>query len=92
MTSVGRQPANPDRWQRVKELLNAALDLEPTKRAAYLFENCGADTELRNEVTELLSSYENAGDEFLDLPDRQNSVLDAFTIFRPPCRQARRPV
>ncbi|HYI94108.1 MAG TPA: protein kinase [Bryobacteraceae bacterium] len=83
MTSVGRQPANPERWQRIKELLNAALDLEPTKRAAYLNENCGADTELREEVTELLSSYENAGEEFLDLPDRQNSVLDAFKSFDP---------
>jgi Tol biopolymer transport system component/tRNA A-37 threonylcarbamoyl transferase component Bud32 len=83
VTSVGRQPANPERWQRVKELLNAALDLEPTKRAAYLYETCGEDTELRNEVTELLSSYEDAGDEFLDSPGRETSVLDAFKPFDP---------
>ena len=78
MTSVGRQPINPDRWQRVKELLNAALDLEPAQRAAYLRENCGTDTELRNEVTELLASYDDAGDEFLDRPDREISALEAF--------------
>ena len=27
-------PMTPERWQRVKELLNAALELEPSRRAA----------------------------------------------------------
>lgn len=78
MTSAGPPPANPDRWQRVKELLNAALDLHPSQRAAYLLQTCGSDLELRNEVTELLSCYEDAGDEFLDRPEPATSALDAF--------------
>jgi Tol biopolymer transport system component len=78
VTSVGRQPINPDRWQRVKELLNAALDLEPGQRAAYLRETCGNDAELREEVTELLASYEDAGDEFLDRPKPDISALEVF--------------
>ena len=78
MTSAGPQPASPDRWQRVKEVLNAALDLDPPRRAAYLVETCGEDTALREEVTELLASYDDAGDEFLDRPQPQTSALEAF--------------
>ncbi|HYP07106.1 MAG TPA: protein kinase [Bryobacteraceae bacterium] len=78
MTSAGPQPASPDRWQRVKEVLNAALDLEPKQRAAYLVETCGEDTLLREEVTELLASYDDAGDEFLDRPTGETSALEAF--------------
>jgi serine/threonine protein kinase len=78
--SAGPQPINPDRdrWQRVKDLLNAALDLHPAERARYLLDTCGDDTELRQEVTELLASYEDAGDEFLDRPQNEHSALDAF--------------
>lgn len=65
MTSAGPPPINPERWRRVKELLHAALELEPARRAAYLLDTCGEDTALRQEVTELLTSYEDAGEEFL---------------------------
>ena len=78
MTSAGQPPTNPERWERVKELLNAALDLKPSQREDYLVQTCGNDTELRNEVAELLASYEDAGDEFLDRPDRDGSALAAF--------------
>jgi Tol biopolymer transport system component len=78
VTSAGPQPINPERWQRVKELLNAALELEPSRRAGYLMDTCGEDTALRQEVAELLASYEDAGDEFLDRPDRDESALEAF--------------
>jgi Tol biopolymer transport system component/tRNA A-37 threonylcarbamoyl transferase component Bud32 len=56
-----------DRWQRVKELLNGALELEPDQRAAYLDEQCAGDTSLRDELSSLLSSYDEAGD-FMDGP------------------------
>jgi len=78
VTSAGQQPINPERWQRVKELFDAALDLQPSQRGAYLLETCGNDTDLRNEVAELLASYEDAGDEFLDRPDRGSSALAEF--------------
>jgi serine/threonine protein kinase len=41
-------------------------------------DTCGEDTALRQEVAELLASYEDAGDEFLDRPDRDESALEAF--------------
>src|SRR5687768_757091 len=61
---------NPDRWARVKEVVNAALDLEPGERQSYLEQTCGPDTALREEVDSLLASYEEAGDDFMDGPPR----------------------
>jgi serine/threonine protein kinase len=63
---------NPDHWSRVKELLNAVLELEPSERAAYLERTCGPDTALRAEIDSLLASYEEAGDEFMDGPPRDD--------------------
>ncbi len=78
MTSAGPPPINPERWRRVKELLHAALELEPARRAAYLLDTCGEDTALRQEVAELLTSYEDAGEEFLDRPVTDISTLELF--------------
>jgi hypothetical protein len=55
---------NPERWQRVKEILNEALDRDPETRGAFLDEKCHADKELRGEVESLLQSYGEA-DEFI---------------------------
>ena len=46
------------RWTRIEELLQAALDLDPAARPAFLTEACGADHELRREVDALLA-HEN---------------------------------
>jgi WD40 repeat protein/predicted Ser/Thr protein kinase len=40
--------------QRVQELFDRAVDLEPPQRAAYLDEQCGGDADLRTAVEELL--------------------------------------
>ena len=53
---------NAETWSKVKELLDACLDLEPAQWAAYLDKACGADAELRHEVESLLASHEQAGD------------------------------
>ena len=45
-----------DRWQRVKEIYNSALDLEPGRREAYLREACAGDQSLRQEVEALLAN------------------------------------
>jgi serine/threonine protein kinase len=65
---------NPDHWSRVKELLNAVLELEPGERAAYVERTCGPDTALREEVQSLLASYEEAGEEFMDGVPREQPV------------------
>jgi eukaryotic-like serine/threonine-protein kinase len=56
----------PEVWQRVREMLDHALNAAPEHRAAYLDEACADDPELRAEVESLLESYLRAGDTFLE--------------------------
>lgn len=42
------------RWQRVKSLLAAALDIDPAERSVYLETACAGDSELRSEIEDLL--------------------------------------
>jgi serine/threonine protein kinase len=52
---------NPERWQKVKEVFDAALQYEPRERRHFLERACGDDVELLEEVASLLASYEQAG-------------------------------
>ncbi len=51
----------PERWQKVKELFDAALQCEPRERLPFLDRVCGDDVELRDEVASLLAAHEEAG-------------------------------
>ena len=44
-----------ERWQRIKEVFNAAAEREPAERSAFLDEACAADRELRQYVESLLA-------------------------------------
>src|SRR5262249_24085120 len=55
------------RWRRVKQIVDAALDLQPCQREAYLSEACGDDISLRDQVERLISSHEEAGS-FIESP------------------------
>jgi len=46
------------RWERIKELLDAAAELPPVGRASYLATACGDDESLRAEVESLLQHHE----------------------------------
>lgn len=50
-----------DRWERVKDLFEAALEHSGDGRAAFLDEECKDDGALRSEVESLLVEYEQAG-------------------------------
>ncbi len=54
------KPGNLDRWERIKELFHAALELASEKRPSFLDRNCGNDHELRAEVEMLLESDSRA--------------------------------
>src|SRR5262245_10489747 len=56
-----------ERWKRVDQLLQSALEREPGQRAAFLYEACAGDTSLLQEVESLLLSHEQAAD-FLERP------------------------
>src|SRR5215831_1580853 len=49
----------PERWQRIKEVFGAALELEPCERSAFLQCTCGPDESLRAEVESLLAEEQN---------------------------------
>ena len=57
----------PERWHRVDEVLQAALDQEPASRAAFLANECSGDDDLWRETTSLIAAYDEAG-EFLEMP------------------------
>src|SRR5688572_3233728 len=57
----------PERWRRIKELFNAAVELAAAERGAFLDANCADDPEARAEVESLLAAHEREG-EFLSAP------------------------
>jgi Tol biopolymer transport system component/serine/threonine protein kinase len=53
-----------ERWKQVEQLYHAALERAPDERAAFLAENCAADSDLRREVEELLG-YDGVAESFI---------------------------
>ncbi len=60
-------PMDPERWQKIDKLLDAALSRSPAERDAFLAEACGSDEKLRHEVERLLRSDE-AAERFIETP------------------------
>src|SRR5262245_12670306 len=58
----------PDRWARIDQLLDEALELPLAERSSFLDEACGEDDDLRREVESLLAAHQKAGEKFLDRP------------------------
>jgi hypothetical protein len=56
-----------EHWREVETLLNEALELEPSRRTAYLAGACGGDESLRREVESLLA-FEGQAGTFLETP------------------------
>ena len=56
-----------DRWERVKELFEQAMERPSRQRARFLQRECGGDEEVRREVASLLAEYDSAGS-FMDKP------------------------
>ena len=50
----------PEQWQKIKEIVGAALECEPAERGAFLDSACAHDGELRAEVDSLLAAYDRA--------------------------------
>ena len=54
----------PERWQKIKRVLDSALDLGPGERPAFLDRECKGDLSLRQEVESLIASHREAGSVF----------------------------
>ena len=53
------------KFEEIEEICQAALELLPEKRSAFLEESCGEDIELREEIQSLLS-FEKTSDEIIN--------------------------
>ena len=49
-----------ERWKRIDQLFDEAVELEPDKRALFLEQNCSGDPELQKEVEQLLAFDEKS--------------------------------
>src|SRR5690242_6436679 len=58
---------DPERWQQIDQILQAALDLPTAEQQPFLDRACAGDEPLRAEVEALIDSYQQAGN-FLDKP------------------------
>ena len=71
-----------ENWQRVKELLDQAIEMAPEQRATFLDEACGSDAGLRAELESLLSAGDGLSADFLQSPlpgefDREMQGIDS---------------
>src|SRR5215472_6861063 len=57
---------NPERWQKVKDVLAEAMEVNPVDREACLDRRCAGDASLRREVQILLDHESGAGSRFLN--------------------------
>ena len=56
----------PERWQQLKALLAAALEVEPGARSAFLDQACAQDPSMRPELDRLLAAAARSGPDFLN--------------------------
>jgi serine/threonine protein kinase len=66
----------PERWDEIKDRLQAALELEPEQRDAYVNQVAATNPELRHELESLIASHEQAGTDFLNTSAAQAVALD----------------
>src|SRR3989454_3785346 len=52
----------PERWQRLKQIFQSALERNPAERSAFLSQACADDPALRSQVESLIASHDQAGD------------------------------
>ncbi|UCD76562.1 MAG: protein kinase [Phycisphaerales bacterium] len=80
-----------DQFQRVEELFQAAVDLTPADRKAFLAERCEGDPALRADVEKLLANYERAMGDFMQASpveslaaaeDEPPARIDAYELLR----------
>src|SRR5262245_45745655 len=67
MTSPVPPHANADRWRRIEEICNEALERDASERRAFLEAACEGDDALRAEIESLLV-HEQAAAGFLSAP------------------------
>lgn len=65
----------PERWEKITEIYQEALDISETDRRAFLSEKCRGDADVLREVESLLAADAEAGD-FIEEPVVGNIAID----------------
>ncbi len=65
----------PERWESLHDIFNAALEMDAEHREPFVNEACGSDTRFRDEVLKLLAAHA-AADDLLERPAAE-FVMDA---------------
>jgi serine/threonine protein kinase len=71
---------NSESWQRVKQLLDEALAVDPSEQTSFLDRSCAGDGQLRREVESLLASHEQAGTKFLKVPAADLTAIGSALV------------
>ena len=69
----------PDRWQLIKALFAAALEIEAPEREHWLDGQCQGDATLRTEVESLLAAHA-APIDVLDSPAKNRAGLEGLNL------------
>ena len=64
----------PERWKRIDDLVERALELAPAQRPAFLDSACGGEADLRREVESLIG-YQPQASTFLQSPAIQEAAV-----------------
>lgn len=70
----------PEGWERFKQIVADALEIDPARRDAFLADVCAGDADLRAEVASRLAAEDPTG-RFLE-PDRPPDRIGAYRIVR----------
>ncbi|HYJ47567.1 MAG TPA: serine/threonine-protein kinase, partial [Pyrinomonadaceae bacterium] len=57
----------PERWKKIEDVFQTAVDLPEVERHRYIAEACAGDEELREQVEVLVTQHDEAGD-FIEAP------------------------
>jgi serine/threonine protein kinase/tetratricopeptide (TPR) repeat protein len=57
----------PERWKKIEDVFQTAIDLPEVERRQYIAEACAGDDELREQVEVLVTQHSEAGD-FIEAP------------------------
>lgn len=64
---ASHKPLKNDSWEKLKDIFQDALERPPQLRDQFLIEACGGDEGMRQEILQLLASFDEDG-EFMESP------------------------
>ncbi len=71
-----------ERWRQVEDLFHSALDRASDERSGFLDAACAGDQALRQQVEDLLESFDEAGD-FIEKPLIEDSLSPGLNAYKP---------